>query len=220
PAAHEHLAAKYAVLSEADMARACSMQARDVSVWARFAQPVRLVWSAGPDARERVIAALGDAAVTLFHHSLPMLGAEGASVADIWRRGFALTYGAELRAERRTRSASIVDSNPARYRRVGDAVLAQIASAMGVGPNGEVPLLVSAADMERRWRRLRRRGKWLTVLRLAKASFTFSGGIDYLAWKINRHAGTQIVIRPWQRKWPLVAAAVLVPRLLRSGAVK
>ena len=60
----------------------------------------------------------------------------------------------------------------------------------------------------------------MTVLRLAKASFTFAGGIDYLAWKINRHAGTQIVISDWQRRHPLLAAFTLVPRLIRQGAVK
>jgi hypothetical protein len=54
----------------------------------------------------------------------------------------------------------------------------------------------------------------------AKAAFTYAGGIDYLAWKINRHAGTKIQIKPWQRKWPLVAALVLVPRLLVKGAVR
>src|SRR3546814_15877646 len=42
------------------------------------------------------------------------------------------------------------------------------------------------ASNARRWRILQQRGKRLTVLRLAKASFTFAGGIDYLAWKINR----------------------------------
>src|SRR3546814_13176883 len=50
------------------------------------------------------------------------------------------------------------------------------------------------ASNARRWRILQQRGKRLTVLRLAKASFTFAGGIDYLAWKINRHAGTAIVL--------------------------
>jgi hypothetical protein len=222
PAAHDNLAAKYAVLSEADLARACSMQAGDVSVWARFSQPVRLVWSADDAARDSVVDALADAVVTLFHHSLSMMGHEAVTTThlDLWRRGYALTYGAELRAERNTRSGSIVDSDPDRYQRVGNAALARIADTMGVGPAGEVPLLVSNPDMERRWKRLRRRGKTLTVLRLAKASFTFAGGIDYLAWKINRHAGTQIAIKPWQRKWPLVAAVFLVPKLLRSGAVK
>lgn len=220
PAAHDNLAAKYAVLSEADLARACSMQARDVSVWARFAQPVRLVWCADGVARDGVIDALCDAVITLFHHSLSMLSGEGFTHLDIWRRGFALTYGAELRAERGNRPGSIVDSDPDRYQLVGGAALAQIATTMGVGPEGEVPLLISHPDMERRWKRLRRRGKLLTVARLAKASFTFAGGIDYLAWKINRHAGTQIEIKPWQRKWPLVAAIFLVPKLLKSGAVK
>ena len=57
-------------------------------------------------------------------------------------------------------------------------------------------------------------------LRLAKASATFAGGVDYIAWKINRHAGTEIAIKPWQRRWPLLAAISLLPRLLRSGAVR
>ena len=57
-------------------------------------------------------------------------------------------------------------------------------------------------------------------MRLAKASATFAGGVDYIAWKINRHAGTAIVIKPWQRRWPLIAAISLVPKLLRSGAVR
>ena len=63
-------------------------------------------------------------------------------------------------------------------------------------------------------------GKALSVLRLAKASATFAGGVDYIAWKINRHAGTEIEIKPWQRRWPLLAAISLLPRLLRSGAVR
>jgi hypothetical protein len=60
----------------------------------------------------------------------------------------------------------------------------------------------------------------LTILRLAKASFTFAGGIDYLAWKINRHAGTRIVLKPWQRRWPLLAALTLLPRLVKRGAIR
>ncbi|MGZ8328580.1 MAG: hypothetical protein ACXWUV_13835, partial [Allosphingosinicella sp.] len=72
----------------------------------------------------------------------------------------------------------------------------------------------------RRWAARRRAGKALTVLRLVKASGTYAGGIDYLAWKINRHAGTKIEIKPWQRRWPLVAAIGLLPRLLKRGAIR
>ena len=52
------------------------------------------------------------------------------------------------------------------------------------------------------WTRRRLEGKALSMARLAKASLTYAGGIDYLAWKINRHAGTAIEIKPWQRRWP------------------
>ena len=70
------------------------------------------------------------------------------------------------------------------------------------------------------WVRRRIEGKALSVIRLAKASFTFAGGVDYIAWKINRHAGTSIELKPWQRRWPLLAAISLLPRLLRSGAIR
>jgi hypothetical protein len=93
-----------------------------------------------------------------------------------------------------------------------------------VREDGKVHLLADPEQRlireKQRWPGLRRRGKLLTVARLAKAAFTYAGGIDYLAWKINRHAGTKIEIKPWQRKWPLVAALVLVPRLLARGAIK
>ncbi len=56
--------------------------------------------------------------------------------------------------------------------------------------------------------------KAVDLLRLAKASATFAGGLDYLAWKINRHAGTRIAIQPWQRRWPIIGALVLLPLTL------
>lgn len=203
PFAHEGLAAKYAVLSEADFAALNGVEASTVSVWARFAQPSRLVWVADEAAREAAVTAVAAAAPTLFRLARPI--AASADPLDIWRAGFAQTYRAELRAEREDRSGSIVDADPERYRRFGDAI-----------PEASIP----RPEAERRWRRLQRHGKLMSVVRLAKASFTFAGGVDYLAWKINRHAGTQISIKPWQRRWPLLGAIILVPRLLLQGAVR
>jgi hypothetical protein len=57
-------------------------------------------------------------------------------------------------------------------------------------------------------------------MRLAKASATYAGGAEYIAWKINRHAGTTIELTPWQKRHPLLAAISLLPRLLRSGAIR
>jgi hypothetical protein len=191
------VAAKYAVLSEADFARLTGPEASTVSVWARFAQPVRLAWAADEAARDAAAEAVAQAPVTL----LSLAPAQSDLLAR-WRAGFTLTYSAELRAERGDRPGTIVDWDPARYERIGGAVV-------------PAPLYSDA-----RWRRLRRAGKLMTLVRLAKASLTFAGGVDYLAWKINRHAGAGIVVKPWQRRHPLLGAIILLPRLLRKGAVR
>jgi len=201
PFEHDGLAAKYAVLSEADFERLNGPEAKDVSVWARFAQPARLVWAADAGARETAVAAVARAAPTLLSHALPM--ARGEDPLDVWRTGFALTYASELRAERQGRSGSIVDDDPERYRRFGAAAMAE-----------------PRAGAAKAWRRFRRRGKALTLVRLAKATTTYAGGVDYLAWKINRHAGTTIAVRPWMRRWPILGALTLLPRLLKRGAIR
>jgi hypothetical protein len=212
PFQHEGLTSKYAVLSEADFARECSLRARSVSVWARFAQPSRLVWAADEAARGSVAGAVAEAAPTLFALTRPVMWGDGRhDPLAVFRTGFGLTYGAELRAERKERPGSIVDSDPERYRRLGRAIL-EARPEEGEGASGKAAM--------RAWRRRQAKGKALTALRLVKASATFAGGIEYIAWKINRHAGTEIVLKPWQRRWPLVAAVTLLPRLLRRGAIR
>jgi hypothetical protein len=200
-AEHDGLHAKYAVLSEDDFHRLNGPETRNVSVWARFAQPARLVWAADDAAKKRAVEAVSRAIPTLLGAALQSAQLSDDPL-DLWRQAFALTYSAELRAERAGRSGSVVDADPDRYRRFTEAGIA------AVTPHGGS------------WSRRRLEGKVLSVLRLAKASATFAGGADYIAWKINRHAGTNIVLKPWQRRFPLLAAISLLPRLLRSGAVR
>ncbi|MGX5712537.1 hypothetical protein ACWKWJ_07535 [Sphingopyxis terrae subsp. ummariensis] len=201
PFEHDGLIAKYAVLSEGDFHRLNGPETRNVSVWARFAQPSRLVWAVDDTARDRAVAAVARAAPTL----LAAAGAvDGEAPLDWWRRAFSLTYSVELRAERTGRAQSVVDADVARYDRFSLPAMAAIPAGAASGG----------------WARRRIEGKLLSIVRLAKASLTYAGGIDYLAWKINRHAGTKIEIKPWQRRWPLVAALTLVPRLVKSGAIR
>ena len=197
---HDGLVAKYAVLSEKDFHRLNGPETGSVSVWARFAQPSRLVWASGKQARDRVVNAVSRAAPTL----LAAAGKrEGEKPLDWWRRAFMLTYSAELRAEPKERTVSVVDADRERYVRFTAPAAAEIESETTTGW---------------RWRRIK--GKALSVLRLMKASATFAGGADYIAWKINRHAGTKIELKPWQRRHPLLAGISLLPRLLRSGAIR
>ena len=201
PFQHGALAAKYAVLSEADFHRLNGSETRNVSVWARFAQPSRLVWASDGTARSAAIGAVARAAPAL-------LGAagrvDGEDALDWWRRAFSLTYSAELRAERKGRSGSVVDADAARYARFSAAAAAAVEATAASGG----------------WARRRIEGKALSVVRLAKASATYAGGADYIVWKINRHAGTDFALKPWQRRHPVLAAISLLPRLLRSGAIR
>jgi hypothetical protein len=201
PFHHDGLAAKYAVLSEADFHRLNGPETRNVSVWARFAQPSRLVWSLNDEARDKAIAAVARAAPTLLAAARPY---PAGDELEPWRHAFSLTYSAELRAERKGRSGSIVDTDPDRYRRFLNPAMAAIEPAASKGE----------------WSRRRIEGKLLSVARLAKASLTYAGGAEYIAWKINRHAGTDIELKPWQKRHPLLAAISLLPRLLRSGAIR
>jgi hypothetical protein len=224
PFEHDGLAAKYAVLSEADFARECSFEADSVSVWARFAQPSRLVWASDDAARQRAIQTVAQAAPVLL--ALAMPGNPGEfDPLDIWRRGFDLTYRAELRAEKTTRATSIVDTDPERYRRFFRPAMAGLDLPLREEAGGRFRALWAndkwaERTIDRRWKRRQFRGKLRSLVRLAKATTTFAGGVDYIAWKINRHAGTEIVVKPWQRRWPILGALTLLPRLLRRGAIR
>lgn len=222
PFEYNGLVAKVAVLSEEDFHNLNRTEASAASVWARFAQPARLVWAANDAARTTVATAISGAAPSLLNAALAFTERE-VDVLDLWQTGFRMTYDAELRAERNDRPASVVEFDPDRYIRIGKAALPHTPIAnelrgekVHILPDPQRRIL----QERNRWPALRRNGKLLTIARLAKAAFTYAGGIDYLAWKINRHAGTQIEIKPWQRRWPLVAALFLVPKLLAKGAVR
>lgn len=215
PAENDGLVAKIAVLSAEDFHRLNGPEASAVSVWARFAQPSRLVWCAGQAAKNKIVAAIARAPLTLFELALPVLGTQPQTPVRIFHRGFELTYGAELRAERANRPGSVVDADLERYERFG---LATMATMQDQDPSESSEL--SFEEATKRWKTLRRNGKLLTLARLAKASGTYAGGIDYLAWKINRHAGTDYEIKPWQRKWPILGAITMLPRLISAGAIK
>ena len=56
------------------------------------------------------------------------------------------------------------------------------------------------------WKRRRRLGRPLNLLRLVKASTTFEGAARYAAWKIERHTGMPVKLTPFRERYPLLAA--------------
>src|SRR3546814_4845869 len=156
PFAHEGLAAKYAVLSEADFQRLNTRAAAKVSFWARFAQPARLGGAASDAARMTAVGAVAQAAPTLLSLAAP--AAQKVERQEdglhLWRAGFGLTYNAELRAERKERAGSIVDADVQRYRRFTGPALA----AAGLEPLPDFSSEELASNA-RRWRFLQQRGR-------------------------------------------------------------
>jgi ADP-ribose pyrophosphatase YjhB (NUDIX family) len=174
--------------------------------WAHFAQPTIVLWARDEEIRLRVQTALGRAVATMIGEARGLLPGDWTP-AELWPRAFTETYRTELRAETADQARQLYQAFAQRYDRV-TRIVAENAS----GP-------LSAADGRRaagRWRQRRVLGKLLSVLRLAKASFTFEDGAAYLMWKIRRHSGVQIELTPWQRRHPILASTVLAWRLYRA----
>lgn len=221
-AAGTTLRAKIAIMSLAQFREHARAKSYDTTIWARFAQPVALAWSrdaaaAGAAAEAVSIAARG-AAWWAAH-----LGPREAQPVTFWSALFTRTYASELRVESAARPGSIVDSAPERYA----ALLPLAWEAEGVGfdrtrDGALTPRVTEAAraDAKRAWRRRKRLAKPLNLARLAKAAFTFSGGVDYIAWKIERHSGQQVTVTPFQRRHPLLAAGPALWRLWRRGVLR
>lgn len=197
--------AKYALVALAQFERRMGPDVGNPYFWARFAQPCGLVWARDEIVRERMAAALAEAIQTTAAAARPLVGA-GADAATLWTRALAESYRTELRAEKPHRTRTIIEQGLDRWQRV--TALLPTAPATTEG------------EARRRWRSRRVEGKALSVLRLVKAAFTFAGGGDYLAWKINRHAGVPVEFSPWQRRHPLLAAPFVLWRLARRGVVR
>ena len=198
--------AKYALVSLPQFERRMGPATRNPYFWARFAQPTGLVWARDAGVAARVQAALVQAIVTTEQAARPLVPTPDDAVA-LWARALTESYRTELRAEKPHRAQAIVQHDVA---------------ALSPDHRG---IRRHRTDHARRCRHPpvvapAHRGQGAVVLRLAKASFTFAGGADYIAWKISRHAGVPVEFSPWERRHPILAAPLVLWRLTRQGAVR
>ncbi len=209
--------AKYALISLPDFADGASGRWFHPYLWARFAQPCRLVYCRDEDTRRGVVTALAGAARKVVAEGLALVAGEFTS-RDLWVSVFRETYRAELRAEPPARAGEVHDAAAAHYRRLAEAAL----PALGATPaaSGMAWQAQKARRSGARWPLRRVQGKLLSMARLVKAAFTFQDGAQYLLWKIERHSGVGITLTPWQRRHPILASTVLFWRLYRKGAFR
>jgi len=192
------LRAKYAVLSIDHFEKLVSKKTFHSYFWARFAQPCKLVRS--PDIlRPRILGAVLSAIDVFTAHAGACLSDPNASVHDIWHAGLSRSYKAELRAEAPERVQKLLEN----YEKWPSEITRPFV------PSGNARLAHFF------WRVRSIQGALLSVMRLLKGILTFENGVDYIAWKISRHAGFDLPVKDWERRWSLVGAPFLARRYYR-----
>jgi hypothetical protein len=195
----QSLRAKYAVLPLPLFAKWLTRRTSNPYFWARFSQPSALVYARDDKTRRDVVVAISEALRTSFANAKALTTDPDALA--IWTAGFNATYKSEFRSEKENRAAQIVAASPDYYKEAARLLAS------------EIPVRTSQT-----LRKLT--GKIWSVLRLIKAAFTFQGGADYIVWKIERHSGKKIMLSPWQKKHSIIAGLMLLPKLLRKGAIR
>lgn len=201
---------KYAVLTISQFARMCSRKTFSPYIWARFSQPSQIVDLSDGSSTDDVVSALATAVCTMLDASAPLVTGP-LTPATLWPAGFNATYRTELRSEGTGKGTEIYEKNQDFY----DALLPIALRELGIEAHATVPF---SARTKWLWRRVQ--GKTLSVLKLAKATFTFVNGVDYILWKVERHSGVHVEATEWQRKHPLLASLTLTWRLWRQQAFR
>ncbi|SEN10600.1 hypothetical protein SAMN05192583_2053 [Sphingomonas gellani] len=211
--------AKVATMTLATFRRAASGRTLDTTIWARFAQPCALAWSASPAAADMAVDAVAEAIRTAARFAAALGPTRGTPI-DFWRALFAETYRSELRVERHGRGDQIVDHAADRYA----ALLPMAWRADGLPfreAEGQVSPQLPPGQSRRlkaAWARRRRAGKAINIARLLKAAFTFDGATRYALYKIERHTGVAIEATPWRERHPVLAAPGVLWRVFRARA--
>jgi len=224
PAEGRVVRAKYAVLSLADLAAGTSTAWFHSYLWGRFAQPAAILYTQSPEVAEQLHQALGQAVLTFLTRVIPCVP-ERFSTRELWLKGLSLSYRAELRAERPEKVAGLFQSSADYYERITAAALPLLPYRVE-RINGSEECFEPRMSGWRRtgcrlgWRIRSLQGKILSVVRLLKGAFTFSGGLDYILWKIERHTGVTVEIPPRLRRRPILALCVLSWKLYRKGAFR
>lgn len=215
------LRAKVAVLRLDQFCQGVRGGGIDTTLWARFAQPAALAWVRDADAGAAAVSAVSTAITTAATWAA-WLGPVRGSASQFWDALFARTYAAELRVEKKDRALSLAAHAPERYAAALTRAWLESGMLLHAGEQESLQPDVSAEARRkalRTWSWRARCGKPLNLLRLFKSIWTFEGGADYVAWKVERHSGYRIPLRDWQRRHPLLAAPAVLWKLWRRGVI-
>lgn len=216
------LRAKVAILSLKQLRQATGLQSIDTTMWARFCQPVKIIWSRDLYARQDLFRCLVRAVGTASWWAAYLGPKEGAGEA-FWCNLFAHTYGAELRVEAKNRPMSILQNREAYFIQLLEAGWRGLGISFSQSQKSYFVVDILDADRKKaqnKWKIRQKLGRPLNIARLVKAAFTFQGGAEYIAWKIKRHQGIELNLTSFQKRHPLVSAPWILIKLYRQGVFK
>ena len=217
--------AKYAILSLTDFKNGTSKRWFHSYIWGRFAQPIGLLYARNDQIARQVQAALAQAVLTFIAHALPQVPSP-FTARDLWRKGLELSYRAELRAEKPHKLIRLFEAAPEYYEQITRDAIASLSFPVGIQKKDPVyHYSVTIPHKDRRtsrmdWMVRSWQGKMLSILRLLKGTLTFRGGVDYILWKIERHSGIHVEASPRLKRFPILAACVILWRLYFRGAYR
>jgi hypothetical protein len=222
PYQNRTLRAKYAVISSRDFEKGAQYWFHPY-IWARFAQPSRLLYGRDDSVRERIYAVSAHSVITFLKASATALEAGIYDVEEIWSRGLTLTYASELRAERDTRAHQLAHTNLNAFTRLTEVASPVLQGLLEKLNNGKYRCLTDPETQQQslwNWRLRRWQGRVLSILRLFKATFTFNNSVEYAVWKIERHTGIRVEQTPMLRRHPILWGLKVAGQLLRRGVLR
>lgn len=220
--AGQHLVrCKYALITLKQFARRCRSRS-DHYFWARFTQPCRLVLARNEPDLPRRIAEIRASAARHYGKRIAPLLTTPVTATQFWQLALATTYRCELRPEPPDNARRLIAADPLFWNTLTPA----LAADGGCGLVGENTQFIRTAGTGKHlltrlaWQLRRLSGKLFNLARLFKAAGTFSNGIDYITWKVERHSGVRIEPTERMRRHPRLAAWGLAWRMWRQGGFR
>jgi hypothetical protein len=225
----ETLRTKYGVIDRRSFAFNTSLASRHPYVWARFAQPARLIACRDDEARAFFVGAVAESIVTMVGRLVCFLPIRAGQirfrVGAFWQLAFRVTYDSERRPESEESIRGLYLADEDRYDEV--AILAvQTLTGRGhfdtatVHPRAiDIGLSATKRGLQRfRWRIMRPWARVLGLVRLIKTAWTFGDWVPYALWKLERHTGRPLEVSERQRRHPfLYGWPIIIPLMFKRN---
>jgi len=219
------LRTKYGVISRGAFDRGTSFDALHPYVFARFAQPTRLLACRDEASRRYFVECVARSILVMVGRLLYLLPRRSGwlrfSLAAFWHEAFRRSYDSERRPEAEETIRGLYLANAERYDEVGIRAVHRLAADGRIPEADEYPrsiaIRVDAGEVvagRLRWQAMRMLGRLLGLVRLLKTAYTFGDWVPYVLWKLERHTGRKLELSDRQRRHPFVFGWPIILRQL------